>query len=68
MLNTTLLPVFNCMIFHQKWFIIGQSGKCELVDKRLNFALALDSLCNSPDLVYCSWEAESEIQLARLVN
>lgn len=34
MLNTTLLPVFNCMIFHQKWFIIGQSGKCELVDKR----------------------------------
>lgn len=69
-LTTTLFPAFNFITFNEKWFINWTISKirCELVDSVLTFAPASDSWHNSPDLVYCSWEAESDIQLPWFVH
>lgn len=57
------------MTCHQKWFINWTVWKIrsELVDSGLNFVPAWYPLHNSPELIYCSWEAESDVQFVWLV-
>lgn len=54
------------MTFHQRHFLNWTVWmiRWELVDMGLNFVPALDPLRNSPELIYCSWGAESDIQFA----